>query len=214
MPEHRTVITISRQMASGGVYIGRRAARRLGYQYVDREILEKAAEQLGADRAALAGVEERCSSFLENLVKSFAFGTPEAAYVAPSGRPVYDREVFETESRIIRSIAGRYDCVIVGRAGFFVLRGRPQVVNVFIHAPKEFRVKRLQEFHKISQEEAHAEIEESDRQREKYIRAMTGVEWEDARNFHLSVDSQAAGFEAVENMVVALVEKMKADAGG
>jgi cytidylate kinase len=147
-------------------------------------------------------------------VKSFAFGTPEAAYVAPSGRPVYDREVFETESRIIRSIAGRYDCVIVGRAGFFVLRGRPQVVNVFIHAPKEFRVKRLQEFHKISQEEAHAEIEESDRQREKYIRTMTGVEWEDARNFQLSVDSQAAGFEAVENMIVALVEKMKADAGG
>jgi cytidylate kinase len=53
MPEQRMVITISRQMASGGVYIGRRVARRLGYKYIDREILEKAAEQLGADRAAL-----------------------------------------------------------------------------------------------------------------------------------------------------------------
>ena len=119
MSEQRMVITISRQMASGGVYIGRSVARRLGYKYIDREILEKAAEQLGADRAALLAVEERCSSFVDNLVKSFTFGTPEAAYVAPSGRPVHDREVFETESRVIRAMADRYDCVVVGHAAFF-----------------------------------------------------------------------------------------------
>ncbi len=211
MSEQRTVITISRQMASGGVYIGRRVARRLGYKYVDREILEKAAEQLGADRASLAVVEERCSSFLDTLMKSFTYGTPEAAYIAPSGRPVYDREVFETESRVIRALADRYDCVVVGHASFFVLRGRGNVLNVLIHAPEAFRVKRLQEFHKISTDKARSEIMEADHRRDKYIRTMTKLEWEDARNYHLSVNSEAAGFENVENMIIALVEKMKAD---
>jgi cytidylate kinase len=214
MAEQRMVITISRQMASGGVYIGRRLARRLGYEYIDREILEKAAEQLGADRAALAEVEERCSSFVENLVKSFTFGTPEAAYVAPSGRPVHDREVFETESRVIRAMADRYDCVMVGHAAFFVLRGRSNMVNVLIHAPQDFRVKRLQEFHKISADQARTEILNADRQRDKFIRTMTKLEWEDARNYHLTVNSQTAGFEIVENMIVGLVEKIKADAAG
>jgi cytidylate kinase len=212
MSDQRMVITISRQMASGGVYIGRSVARRLGYKYIDREILENAAEQLGADRAALATVEERCSSFIDNLVKSFTFGTPEAAYVAPSGRPVYDREVFETESRVIRAMADRYDCVVVGHAAFFVLRGRSNMVNVLIHAPKDFRVNRLQEFHKISADQARTEILNADRQRDKFIRTMTKLEWEDARNYHLTVNSQAAGFENVENMIVRLVEKIKADA--
>jgi cytidylate kinase len=212
MAEQRMVITISRQLASGGVYIGRRLARRLGYEYLDREILEKAAEQLGADRAALAAVEERCSSFVENLVKSFTFGTPEAAYVASSGRPVHDREVFETESRVIRAMADRYDCVMVGHAAFFVLRGRSNMVNVLIHAPQDFRVKRLQEFHKISADQARTEILNADRQRAKFIRTMTKLEWEDARNYHLTVNSQTAGFEIVENMIVGLVEKIKADA--
>jgi cytidylate kinase len=206
------VITISRQMASGGVYIGRSVARRLGYKYLDREILEKAAEQLGADRADLAAVEERSSSFLDNLVKGFTFGTPEAASVAPSGRPVHDREVFETESRVIRAMADRYDCVVVGHAAFFVLRGRSNMVNVLIHAPQDFRVKRLQEFHKISADQARTEILNADRQRDKFIRTMTKLEWEDARNYHLSVNSQAAGFGNVENMIVTLVEKIKADA--
>jgi CMP/dCMP kinase len=212
MSEQRMVITISRQMASGGVYIGRRVARRLGYKYIDREILEKASEQLGADRAALTAVEERCSSFVDNLVKGFTFGTPEAAYVAPSGRPVHDREVFETESRVIRAMADRYDCVVVGHAAFFVLRGRSNMVNVLIHAPQDFRVKRLQEFHKISADQARIEILNADRQRDKFIRTMTKLEWEDARNYHLTVNSQAAGFENVENMIVGLDEKIKADA--
>lgn len=213
MSEQRTVITISRQIASGGVYIGRRVARRLGYKYVDREILEKAAEQLGADRAALAAVEERCSSFLDDLVKSFSFGAPEAAYVAPSGRPVYDREVFETESRAIKTLVDRYDCVVVGHAAFFVLRGRSNVINVLIHAPEDFRIKRLQEFQHISADQARAEILKADRQRKTFIRTMTRLEWEDAKNYHLTVNSQTAGFMNVENMIIGLVEKMKADTG-
>ncbi len=214
MTEKRTMaITISRQMASGGAYIGHLLARKLGYKYVEREILHIAAKELGVDISELSKLDERHASFVENLMQSFVFGTPEAAYVPPSRRPVYDQELFETESKIITAIANRHNAVIVGRGGYFVLRGGPGVVNVFIHAPMDFRVKRLQQFHEISAEQAREEVESSDRMREKFLRTMTDTERYDARNYHLCIDAEAAGFEAAVRMIVELAEKKKRDLG-
>ena len=206
---HTTVITISRQMASGGAYIGHLIAKKLGYAYVEREVLYRAARDLGGDITDVSRQDEKESGFVENLLKSFVFGTPEAAYVPPSRRPVYDEELFKTETHIMRLIAEQQNAVIVGHAGFAVLRGRQNLFNVFIHAPKEFRGKRLKEFHMMSAEQALAEIEESDDCRERFLRTMAGSDWYDARNYHLSIDAQATGFEAAADMIMAFVAKMK-----
>ena len=214
MPEKRTtVVTISRQMASGGAYIAHLLARQLGYKYVEREVLHEAARELGVNISELSTRDERRTGFVESLMKSFVFGTPEAAYVPPSRRPIYDQELFETESKIITTIAEKYNAVIVGRGGYFMLRGRPTVVNVFIHAPMDFRVERLRTFHEISAEQAREEIEESDRQREKFLRTMTDTDRYDARNYHLCIDSAAAGFEAAQQMIVSLVERTQQERG-
>ena len=211
--EQTTIVTISRQIASGGAYIGHLLARKLGYKYVEREVLHTAARELGVDISELSAVDERRTGFIESLMKSFVFGTPEAAYVPPSRRPVYDQELFETESKIIAAIAEKYNAVIVGRGGYFILRGRPNVVNVFIHAPRDFRVKRLRKFHEISAEQAREEIEESDRRRETFLKTMTGTDRYDARNYHLCIDVASAGFEAAERMIIELVDKTKRDLG-
>ena len=211
--EQTTIVTISRQIASGGAYIGHLLARKLGYKYVEREVLHTAARELGVDISELSAVDERRTGFIKSLMKSFVFGTPEAAYVPPSRRPVYDQELFETESKIIAAIAEKYNAVIVGRGGYFILRGRPNVVNVFIHAPRDFRVKRLRKFHEISAEQAREEIEESDRRRETFLKTMTGTDRYDARNYHLCIDVASAGFEAAERMIIELVDKTKRDLG-
>jgi len=214
MPEKRTiVITISRQMASGGAYIGHLVARELGYKYVEREVLYRAAAELGVDIPGLAGIDECCSGFVDDLMKSFMFGAPEAPYIPPVRRPVYDRELFETESRIIRAIADQYNAVIVGHCGYCILGGRPGLVNIYIHAPKDFRAQRLRSFHSMPAEEARAEIEESDQRRSKFIKTMSDSDWDDARNYHLCIDAQAIGFEAAQRMIVSLAEKMKRDMG-
>ncbi len=207
------VITISRQMASGGAYIGHMLARKLGYQYVEREILYNAAKELGVDIKDLYRQEERSTGFVENLMKSFVFGTPEAAYAPPSRRPIYDQELFETESKIIKAVSERYNAVIVGRAGFSVLRDRPGVVSIFVHAPMDFRIKRFREFHHISAEQAREELEDSDRRRGKFLKTMTGTDQNDARNYHLCIDAAAAGFDAAQQVIIALVEKIKRDMG-
>jgi cytidylate kinase len=207
--DQRTVITISRQLASGGAYIGHLVARKLGCRYVEREVLYTAAQDLGVDIKDIASQDEKKSGFVESIIKSFVAGTPEAPYVPPSRKPVYDEELFNAECRIIRRIAEGHDAVIVGHAGFSVLRGRPNVFNVYIHAPKDFRIARLKKFHAFSSEQALTEIDESDRRREEYLRTRTEKDWHDARNYHVCLDAEAAGFELAADTIIALAQKTK-----
>jgi len=202
-------ITISRQMGSGGSYVGYLVSRELGFRYVDREVLSRAANLMGTSEDWAALYDERSSTIVEDLLKSLTFGTPEAASLIPPKPPVYDRKLFALECRIMNDIVDRSHAVIVGRAGFYALRNRPGVIRLFIHAPREFRVRRIMEVRNIQAiEEARAVVDESDRNRAVFIRDMTGYLWSDARNFHLSVDSSAVGFPAITEMVVNLARRV------
>ncbi|HTG00488.1 MAG TPA: cytidylate kinase-like family protein, partial [Nitrospirota bacterium] len=117
------VVTISRQQASGGAYIGHLLAKNLGFRYMEQEILSLTAKELGVNLADLAHKEECCDGFVEKMMKSFMYGTPEAGYAAPVRKPVLDEDLFLTESRIIKTIASSYDAVIVGRGGYSILAG-------------------------------------------------------------------------------------------
>jgi cytidylate kinase len=205
--ETRIAITISRQMGSGGSYIGYLVAKKLGFKYVDREILRQAAEHLGTDARLLEEHEERSCGLIERLVTAFSFGTPETAYVPPANRPVYDKDLFAVESRIMHQIADRYSAVIAGRAGFHVLREQPGVIRLFVHAPLQFRIERVMHVQRIAEErEARAKVEASDRWRAKFVRDMVGVDWTDARNYHLCIDSSDVGFPASVEIITKLVE--------
>lgn len=204
----RTTITLSRQMGSGGTYIGYLTAKRLGFHYVDREILREAARQLEIDVGALEGLDQRSSGLVGNLIRAFTFGTPDAR-CAPLRKPVYDRDLFAVEYRIMNEIAERYDAVIVGRAGFYALRERPRVIRVFVHAPLEFRVRRVMKVQCLTDiREAQALVEETDRRRAKFIRDMTGADWSNALNYHLCIDASVMDFDSGVSMITALVSKM------
>ncbi len=204
------LITISRQMGSGGSYLGRRVADRLGFRYVDRDILQQATKYLGESAEDMAFREERVSGFLENLLKGFIYGSPETAYMPPSIRPVYDVELFNAEAGIIKSIADKHNAVIVGRAGFQVLKGRPLLVSVFLHAPEDFRLRRVTEAYNLSSPaEAAALIRQSDTQRKRFIKTIAGVDWTDARCYHLCINTGAAGLSVAEEMIVELAEKAR-----
>jgi len=143
------VITISRQMGSGGDYIGYEVAKSLGFSYVNREVLYRAAEVLKKDVGSLEQYEERSSGFIRNLLRTFAFGAPEAPYVPPITRPVYDRELFIIESQIMREMAEKRDTVFIGRAGFYVFKDWPQALHLIIHAPYDYRVARVMKTQKM-----------------------------------------------------------------
>jgi cytidylate kinase len=204
----KSTIAISRQMGSGGTYIGYLTAKRLGSQYVDREILREAARQLEIDVGILESLDQRSSGLVENLIRAFTFGTPDAR-CAPLRKPVYERDLFAVECRIMNEIADRYNAVIVGRAGFYALRNRSRVVRVFVHAPLEFRVRRIMKVQCLTDiREAQTLVEETDRRRAKFIRDMTGADWTDARNYHLCIDASVIDFDSSVDMITGIVRRM------
>jgi CMP/dCMP kinase len=208
MSEHQhSVITLSRQMGSGGTYIGYLLAKELGFKYADREILRQAAQYLKTDEGQLAGFEGRSSGLLMNILRGFAFGTPETTCTYPLSRPVYDRELFTLECKIMNDMADLHNVVIIGRGGFHTLGDRPGVTSVFIHAPLDFRIKRLMKVQNITNiRQARSDIEESDQSRAKFMRDMLGVSWTDSLNYHISIDSSRVSFKASVEMIMKLVD--------
>ena len=203
-----SAITISRQMGSGGTYIGYLLAKELGYKYIDREILRQAAKHLKTDATWLENYDERSSGLLANILRGFSLGTPETTSVSPLSRPVYDRELFTLECRIMNDVVDQYSAVILGRGGFHTLRNRPGVIRVFVHAPLDFRTKRLMKVKNIADiQEAQAEIRESDQRKARFIKDMVGVNWTDSLNYHLCIDSSKIGFQSSVEMIMKLVKE-------
>jgi len=203
------VLTISRQLGSGGSYIGQAVASRFGMRYADREILKQAAEAVGLREGDLVVREEKAGGFWEGVLQSFSLGTPEAAFVPPPLTPVYAEDLFKLESLIIREIADRFDAVIVGRGGFHVLAGRPNVANVRVHADLDLRVRRVMEVYGIdNRRDAEESIRRSDRQRAQFIKSFTGQDWNDARVFDLCVNVGSVGLDAATEIVASLAESM------
>jgi len=204
------IVTISRLMGSGGGYVGYLVAKGLGFRYVDREILREAAKKLGTDVRQLEEIDGRPSSLLRNIVRSFGMGAPEAISQPPPTLPVYERDLFDLQSRIMREMVDQYDAIIIGRGAFHVLRGRAGVIHVFVHAPEDFRVNRVMKVQNITDfSKARSLIRESDQRRKKFIRDMTGSDWMDARNYHLCVDSSTVGLPTCVEMIVKLVGSSK-----
>ena len=190
-------------MGSGGTYIGYLAAKELGFRYLDREILREASRQLGVDSEVLAQQEEKSSGILENIIKMFSFGSPETTFVPPVLKPVYDKDLFLLESRIMNSVVDRYSAVIVGRGAFYALKDRTEVLRVFIHAPLEFRIRRMMKVRgNADYKEVRAMVTESDLGRAKFVKDIIGVNWRDAANFHLCIDTSVADFPSVLQIVL------------
>jgi len=207
--EIHTVVAISRLMASGGSYIGYLLAKKLNFKYVDREILRQAAKNMGTDEKWLENFDERSSSgLLSTLLRGFALGSPEAGYVPPFPAPVYDKDLFELESSIINNIADKHDAVIIGRGGFHVLRERPKIIKIFIHAPMEFRVKRFMSGQSMSEQKARSMLHESDRKRAKFIRDIVGINWTDLKNYHLCIDSSVIDFNLSVDLIAGVVKDL------
>ncbi len=186
----RITVTLARQMGCGGSVLGRSLADSLGVRLLDREILSRTAEQLSVDELEVAGREERGASFWERMLRGISAAPPEALYHPPLTPSLSDQELFAAETEVMKEIAAQEDCVIVGRLASHVLPAHPGMVNIFLYAPKSFRIGRVLESGQAAAEaDARAMIVQSDDTRRRYITQMIGKGWEDAKNYHLCLDT-------------------------
>lgn len=188
------IITIAREYGSGGRLIAQKVAEKLGLVYYDNEVIDLAAKELGIDVDTIRKAsEEKTSSFMYTMSSS-AFTLP------------LNDQVFAMQSKIIRHLAKHDSCIIVNGCADYILEDYDDVLTVFIHAPFESRVRRVQEDYKEEHENFKKFVMKKDKGRSNYYNYYTTKKWGQLKNFDLTINSDL-GIEEVADIIVKLYQK-------
>lgn len=195
-----SIITIGRQVGSGGSYIGHEAAKRLGIECYDKRLIEYASQYGNLDEKAVRYAEEKRAN-------PFFYTVPREAQNERTGRgiPINDM-VFNLQSAVIEELAKK-PCVIIGRCADYVLRGRTGIYSVFIYADMESRIKRICETRNLTEMQAEAVIRREDRERKKYYECYTGKKWGTKESYDICLNSGKFGLEYCIDLICAYYKK-------
>jgi CMP/dCMP kinase len=202
--EQPLVISISRQLGSGGAYLGQQLAKKLHITYVDREIINKAAQELQVPEQDIESRDETKTPLWRSILSSSSYMNPAIYSPPPLGEPS-DRELYQTESEIIERISKSFSAVIVGRGGSYVLRDHPRHLSIFLHGTTQFRTQRIRKLYNLNEEKAKKLIETSDKARGVYLRAMTGQDWIDSRQYNFCIDTSVTGLDNTVEIILNVV---------
>ena len=190
-----TLITIGRTFGSGGGYVGHAIGDKLGIPFYDNALISKAAEENGFSGNIFDKADEKPSIFS----MSTFFGSSRLGFL--DGGYVNDNAMFEMQSKVIRSVAENGDAIFIGRCANYILRDL-KCLNVFIFAPDEYRIARLQESEGISAEEAEKLMRRKDRTRETYYNYYSFGEWSRADQYDLCIDSSLLGIDGTADAII------------
>ena len=180
------VITIARSYGTGGRKMGRLLAKELGYEYYDREILRIASDESGISEELFRQADEKQRIPLFRIAREVYTGE----VIPPDSDDFISNEnLFRYQAKIIRELAATRNCVIVGRCANFILRGRDNVLNVFVTAPVVDCVRRVMETDGLNLEEAEKKIKKIDKRRADYFKYFTGRQWQDAALYDLCLNT-------------------------
>ena len=189
------VITIARHFGSGGKTIGKMLSEDLGISYYEHEIIEMASEESGIAEELFNQADEKLKRTPLFFGKSHS-GEYKGKLIAPdSDEFVSDHNLFNYQAKIIRELAGKESCVIIGRCSNYILKDYPNVLRVFIHADWDFRMEKAAEKLSMSQKEIEKFLQKDDKRKDEYYRRFTGEEWKDATQYDLCLDSSKLGYE-------------------
>lgn len=192
------VVVIGRQFGSGGRMIGKIIANRLGIDYYDKELLSQAATSLGFSQEIFAAADEKKPSPLRSLLQGLSGVADNFHATSLSGEKLY-----KEQSDVIRTLAQRGSCVIVGRTADYVLRDHPGLISVFLHAPMGHRASKIIARGDAPNFNAASEIaRKHDRDREGYYNYFTGRHWGRADNYHLSIDASTLTEEEAADLII------------
>ena len=188
------VITIAREYGSGGRYIGKLVAEKLGIKLYDKEFVKKVAEETGLSEEFIKNNEQKRDA-LADLNNGYYFGLNNAD------------ELFLKESEIIKNTAEKESCVIVGRCADFILNDRKDVTKVFIYSNMENKVKRATEFYGLDKAKAEKEITRINKLRANHYKHYTEKEWNNPNNYDICINSDTLGVEKSADLICEIVNK-------
>jgi len=202
------IVTISRMFGSGGSEIAERVAMALGWELLDNAVVDAVAQRLGADRAEVAAREERVPSLVERLARAMALSSQDwLAPVSDAPMPPSEDRLVEMTRRVVEEAIARGPAVVVGRGAQSMLAAREDALHVFCYAPRIALVRRTMEREDIAEPQAAKLVEESNRQREEWVRKHWARAWRAHENYHLSLDTSWFGVDGAAELIVKLARE-------
>ena len=201
----KTVITIARSYGSGGKTLGKLLADKMGINCYDREIIRMASDSSGINEELFGRVDEKLKkSPLFGIVRSNPY-KGNGVIPPESSNFVSDDNLFNYQAQVIKELAEKESCIIIGRCADYVLKDNPNVIRLYLYAPLEDCVKRVMAQNSITEKETIKKIETIDKYRSDYYKYYTGKEWNDARNYDFCLNTTSMSYEkliqVVENII-------------
>ena len=199
------VITIARGFGSGGRTIGKMLAERLDINYYDGELIRLASEESGINVELFGKADEQVKTNLfKRYNRSYGFKLipPDSSEFSSTDN------LFNYQAKIIRGLAEKQDCVIIGRCSDHILKDHPNAIRLLIYADRETCIKNVTELYGVLPKEADDRIEELDRARANYYKYYTGKNWFDPANYDLCINTTKYSFEKTVEVILSYMRTL------
>ena len=202
----KLVITIARGFGSGGRTIGKMLAKRLDCDCYDNDLIKLASEESGINLELFGKADEKVKT---SLFKRYNRSYGEYVLSPDSADFVSDDNLFNYQAKIIRDIADKKNCIIIGRCGDFILRNNPDVLRLFIYADEKTCVKNVVDLYGMMPSEAKKTIDKIDKSRAAYYKYYTDKNWYDVSNYDLCINTSDIGFEGAVDVIVDYIKRVR-----
>ena len=181
------IITVARQFGSGGREIAKALADELGIDFYDKELISMAAKESGMSPEVFEKIDEQATN---SLLYSLSMGlyTFGNGFSAMGDLPVNDK-LYIIQHKMIKKLADKGPCVILGRCGDYVLKDYDNVVSIFINADMEYRKEHAIKYHNVDPRRAEQVVNKADKNRANYYSFYSGQKWGQAQNYDLCINS-------------------------
>jgi cytidylate kinase len=206
------VITVSREIGSGGHTIGRILAEKLNVRYCDKDLVRALEKKFNLTIGAIEKLKGEKKNWLSDFIR-FITPVPAASHfgIDPEITREFKEEItsgdiYNAETEILKELANEGSCVIAGRSGFHVFKDHPNHLHVFITASEGSRVRRVMEKQGLTEEAAITLIKDIDKARENYIRNYAGVSRYDSRNYDLVINAGGHSEEQIAGLILSYIQ--------
>ena len=204
------VITINRELGSGGRTVGRKLAEKLGVDFYDKAVIKGLQKKYHLSVEEIEKLKGQKQGWWSDFKRVIAIGPGmNANYYLPAkgGEPelLDTDEVFRAETEILNAIAAEESCVVAGRSGFYVLRNHPNHLSILIQASMPFRVERVARKQNMTEDEARKAIEKVDKMRENYVKQYTKTSRYDTRNYDLIITADGKSEDEIVDLILKFI---------
>ncbi len=204
-PNNKFVITINRELGSGGRTVGRKLAEKLGVEYYDKALIKALQERFDLSVEQIEKIKGQEQGWWAEFKRKMTFSDEEYTI---NQMGIESESVFRAEIEFLKSIAKKESCVIAGRSGFYIFRDHPNHLSIFIQASMPCRMARVAREQNMSKEEARLTIEKIDQMRENYMKEQTGLSRYDTRNYQLVLSMDELTEDAAVDVIMEYIHKM------